>query len=301
MRLTRDPSGPACLCTSDATTVLQHVEQDPCSAAWELYLTGLERFAGLPASSGPRPRVCPPEGTAKAHARALELLDLLAGATADWAREGLCQASGEDASTSNPQPVRWALLHPVLYHVEGLPTIQQLQDKLARLQASRYQSRALRDATVEAQQQLQELRCPPWRAYPCIELTPDVKRWPRAIQRHALTEKHGFKKKGNPQYYYRVTLRGKSAAGHRIKEYAHRLVCWAAHGPPNHRGLRPQHCLRHAHVPQPTLPQCWPPQARHDEGQPGAHSQEGMVSRQGACTRMGAPVERVEDGGCTSR
>jgi len=211
---------------------LQYVEQDPSSEAWELYLTGLERYADPSAPEGPRPRAWPPARKAEVRDKALEVLDLLASATADWAREGLCQSVGPDAGT-NLHPVRWALLHPVMYHVEGLPTIQQLLDKLARLQEMTPRSRAVLAAIDDAKTDLQLLRCPPWRAYPCIELTPTVQLWPPSITCAVQPGTSGKKKKGQPQYYYRVTLEGR--AGKRkdaITELGHRLVCWAAHGPP---------------------------------------------------------------------
>lgn len=114
----------------------------------------------------------------------------------------------------------------------GPPPIHLVQARVASLQVRKPGCRRDRDGLDKAVEQLQALRCPPWNAYPCIELHRDFQRWPAGVSRRPL--KPNKNQNFNDPYYVRVQLAPACAkeGQEAIHESAHKLVCWAAHGPP---------------------------------------------------------------------
>lgn len=165
-------------------------------------------------------------------ARVRGLLDLLARSVFESARVGLAvehvepgTASPSSAPTSPPP--RTALLTPVMKRY--LPIERRMEELRAQLREVRS---ARRRSLLEQELRVWELSLvklePYFRSYDCIEVDPS--NWPTGVTKKMLRK---TKKAGGDVYYYNVQLAGKKRRGIEcIVEQAHRLVCWAVHGPP---------------------------------------------------------------------
>jgi len=216
----------------------------PCQDI-ELYLNGLEKLY----SRHHAPNV---DGTCMAAVEAVrervrEVLDDLGLATPDWARADLTSAPSASAAGGSQQvprrpPPRDALLRPLMYgdaFLGGtLPDLERLVDRAACTSKAAARSVSLKAAKLQAkwaaQRELEEAMCPPWTAYPCIELRSEKHTWPEGITpcKRITYRTRQKKKNSNNTYYVCVRLARQQQRRTAVYEMAHRLVCWAAHGPP---------------------------------------------------------------------